>query len=175
MEGPIWPAWKFGLRQADVTKLARSYKPHAIPLQATSVFHEDLVELSHDSKTLQDLGLKLSKRRDERLHETLADLDHLAIDISTQPDLFRDDAQWGAAVRFLNTRSLQACVDFLRTIVSLPTSPTRSPVESKLLGQAPLCETWERSPGTDNELMKDAKSVGTEMPGEALRADTEAD
>ncbi|CAG9989756.1 unnamed protein product [Clonostachys byssicola] len=122
--GWSWPAWKFGLKRADLfSSLHEQYNTFTFSIQDPQAFHADVNEISHDADTLEEFHRLLAERRQQRLQELHDTLEALALEIIANPKLM-DSNHWEYAMQLFRTKSFDSLVRYFASY--LPDTHTDS-------------------------------------------------
>ncbi|KAF2452371.1 hypothetical protein BDY21DRAFT_375639 [Lineolata rhizophorae] len=140
---PLWPAWKFGLKQGDlVTTIHDRFNTIPMAIQEPNPFAADVVEISTEVDAFQELEEKLGARRDERLKELCDAFETIALSIIGRPSLLPttfSSQTWANAVRLFRHRSFDALLNyFMSNMTSLDENvqPIISPLDNHLSEEA---------------------------------------
>jgi len=115
--GLSWPAWKFGLKRADLfTSLHDQYNTFTFTLQDPEAFHADVSEISHDAQTTEEFHRMMADRRQQRLLELNESLESLAYEIIGNPKLM-DSEHWTFALQLFRTKSFDSLVRYFASYI----------------------------------------------------------
>ncbi|KAI6782331.1 uncharacterized protein J7T54_008417 [Emericellopsis cladophorae] len=115
--GLSWPAWKFGLKRADLfTSLHDQYNTFTFTLQDPEAFHADVSQISHDAQTTEEFHRMMADRRQQRLLELNESLESLAYEIIGNPKLM-DSEHWTFALQLFRTKSFDSLVRYFASYI----------------------------------------------------------
>lgn len=88
----VWPAWKYGLKQADLEcHLRPKYNTLSIGLQSDEAFFQDLLEVCRNADDLEELHQGLKEKRQQRYDELSAAWDEINVCVFSTPRTFDPD------------------------------------------------------------------------------------
>ncbi|KAI0402890.1 hypothetical protein F4802DRAFT_617311 [Xylaria palmicola] len=113
-----WPCWKFGMGLNELfTTLHNQFNSWPAPIQDFKAFHSDVSEMLNTARTKEELFRALKawgKKQSEEMARAGNDITlHLTAGRSMLPE-----EQWGYATRFFRTKSLDAMLLFLYTLLT---------------------------------------------------------
>ncbi|KAI1334611.1 hypothetical protein F5Y15DRAFT_285940 [Xylariaceae sp. FL0016] len=110
--GLSWPAWKFGMKRADLSnKLHDQYNTLTFPIQDLEAFHHDVCEISHAASTADEFHRLLDQRKQLRMRELEDGLQSASLEIIANPKLIGTQ-QWQHALQLFRTRSFDSLVRY---------------------------------------------------------------
>ncbi|KAI0192945.1 hypothetical protein EV127DRAFT_425357 [Xylaria flabelliformis] len=165
-----WPAWKFGMRQAELfTTIAKQFNSITIPMLDLEAFNRDVCEISLAARDKDDFFKLLGERRDMRQKELYRAWLIAFCHISTYTDVIPELDKWTHAMQIFRNQSFDSYIryfagfipaDHVRLSLRKPPDsaiiPTPSPTENSVEDSA-SSEPVEAKPSEHEDMPEGAK------------------